>query len=215
MRELAYRSVCICSFAVAFSISPPVPVEIRVENVLHSGGKFHYNSNSCTYARVLRHAYGHVTSTFLGSSTAEHSAVNRRVVGSNPTRGATESHIGGSSRAADFLLGYLGGFFRQRARRYGSIPAPRNPFSRFLSKKFELTTSWRRKSHCRSRAEDAPSRIPSSQARAKSGGSPERRIASEDVVSSNFSGRNREKGLHGAGMEPYRRAPGEKAPASS
>ncbi len=28
--------------------------------------------------------------TFLGSSTVEHPAVNRRVVGSNPTRGACQ-----------------------------------------------------------------------------------------------------------------------------
>jgi hypothetical protein len=30
-------------------------------------------------------------SRFLGSSVVEHAAVNRRVVGSNPTRGALES----------------------------------------------------------------------------------------------------------------------------
>ena len=41
--------------------------------------------------------------TFLGSSTAEHPAVNRRVVGSNPTRGAMNS----KARAS--------GLFRSRA----------------------------------------------------------------------------------------------------
>ncbi len=38
------------------------------------------------------------------------------------------------------------------------------------------------------------------------GGAPASRIAPANVVSSNFSGRNRRKGLHGTGAEPYRGA---------
>ena len=42
---------------------------------------------------------------FLGSSTAEHPAVNRRVVGSNPTRGAIEHQISLRFRGLIFILG--------------------------------------------------------------------------------------------------------------
>ena len=42
--------------------------------------------------------------TFLGSSMAEHSAVNRRVVGSSPTRGAIKINRPGSNFLAYFIL---------------------------------------------------------------------------------------------------------------
>ncbi len=40
---------------------------------------------------------------FLGSSTAEHPAVNRRVVGSNPTRGAIGNHFSPFSQGLNFF----------------------------------------------------------------------------------------------------------------
>ena len=45
--------------------------------------------------------------TFLGSSMAEHSAVNRRVVGSSPTRGAIETSRPGSNFLACFFITIL------------------------------------------------------------------------------------------------------------
>ena len=42
--------------------------------------------------------------TFLGSSMAEHSAVNRRVVGSSPTRGAIKTNRPGGNFLACFIL---------------------------------------------------------------------------------------------------------------
>ena len=42
---------------------------------------------------TLRKSCGKLGIVFLGSSMAEHSAVNRRVVGSSPTRGASMEMI--------------------------------------------------------------------------------------------------------------------------
>ena len=52
---------------------------------------------------------------FLGSSTAEHPAVNRRVVGSNPTRGAMKPQARSNALLA---------FFFSELRRRNAIPKP-------------------------------------------------------------------------------------------
>lgn len=44
---------------------------------------------------------------FLGSSTVEHPAVNRRVVGSNPTRGADNFQPFGNFAEGLFILNLL------------------------------------------------------------------------------------------------------------
>ena len=58
------------------------------------------------------------TSAFLDSSAVEHSAVNRRVVGSNPTRGAIYGVMAESVEGARLLIEYT---FKRRIE--GSNPS--------------------------------------------------------------------------------------------
>ena len=79
---------------------------------------------------------------FLDSSAVEHSAVNRRVVGSNPTRGARQAHSRKSTRLA-FLLKEFGSVVKRlRHRPFTAVTRVQFPSESFVPMWLNWQSSW-------------------------------------------------------------------------
>lgn len=77
----------------------------------HSANRLHLEKFVIRLEKISRcsiiYQASEMRRTFLGSSMAEHSAVNRRVVGSSPTRGAIKTNRPGGNFLACFFITIL------------------------------------------------------------------------------------------------------------